>query len=907
VTAAPNGRARRSRLLLATFRLSLLVLPREFRRRHGAAMVETFGDLAAESSARKGHLSVFICLHQETVDVIRTGVRLRLTGFAVRGSRRRKPSTKHPQPSVRMDNLKQDFAYALRSLRRRPGQAALAVLLLALGIGASTTVFSVVYNVLLQPLPYPAADRLVMVWRTLPQFGWRRAPVSYLNYRDWREAATSFEAMGAYSGPTPKTLIGQGEPVRLEARLASASLFEMLGATPALGRLFSEDERRGSEPVAVLSHRLWQSLFGGDPTVIGRALRLDDELYTVAGVMAADFSFPESEPDLWLPVSTSPAAADRGSNFLLVLGRMRPGVPRDRAGTEMEAIVARLAERYPEENLADSGVWLEPRQEAVVRDARTILWVLFASVLIVLALACTNLAGLGLARASARGREMAVRAALGAGRGRLVRQLLTENLFIAVAGGTLGALLAFWLTGAFLALEPGTLPRRGEVAVDLTTLAFTLLLSIVCGLAVGLVPALRSSRPDLQDELKHEGGRSTQGRRHHRLQQTLVALQVALAVVLLIGAGLVSNSFVHLLRVEPGFDPSNVLSAQIALPEVRYDLPEKVRGFYQELLRSAAALPGVRSVGATFSLPFSSTSASGIYTVEGQEAPERTEQLVYLTPILGDYFRAMRISLVEGQGFGRTEEADGPLVAVINETMAHRHWRGETAVGKRFKRGNPDSDNPWITVVGVVSDVKYRGLDDEPEPQAYLPLTQAAWATALYVTLRTGGDPLQVAGPLRALIQRLDPELPVTRLDTMSHLIGRSLAEPRFRTLLIGLFAAAAGSLAVIGIYGVLTFIVAGRTREIGVRIALGARGGQVMRIVLRRALGVALAGTVVGTIAALIATQALRSLLFEVRPTDPLTYAAVIALLMVTAAIASWVPAQRARRVDPMVALRNE
>jgi putative ABC transport system permease protein len=894
------------RWLLALFGLSLLAMPRQFRRRHAAAMVETFRRLAAEASAHRGILGVTSCLLYETFDVLRAGLRLRLAEFGARRSRRRSPPNQHPQPSVRMDNLRQDLLYALRAIRRRPGPAALAVLLLALGIGASTTVFSVVNNVLLQPLPYPAADRLVMVWRTLPQFGWRRAPVSYPNYQDWRDAATSFEAMGVYSGPTPMTLIGAGTPLRLQAQLASASLFEMLGARPALGRLFGEEDVQQAAKVAVLDPGLWQSRFGGDPGIIGRTVRLDGELFTVIGVMAEDFVSLGGEPDLWLPVSTGAAAADRGANFLLVLGRTRPGVTLDGAGREMEAIVARLAERYPDENLANSGVWLEPRLEAMVREARTILWVLFASVLIVLALACTNLAGLGLARAAARGREMAVRAALGAGRGRLVRQLLTENLLIALAGGTLGALLAFWLTRAFLALEPGALPRRGEVAVDPTTLAFALLISVACGLAVGLVPALRASRPDLQDELKQEGGRSTQSRSRHRLQQTLVGLQVAFAVVLLISAGLVANSFIRLLRVEPGFDPSNVLSAQIALPEARYDGPEEVRGFYERLLHDAAALPEVRSAGAAFSLPFSPTSASGVYTVEDQRTP-KAEQLVYMTPVLGDYFRTMRIPFVEGQGFGGSARADGPRVAVINETMARRHWRGETAVGKRFKRGDPDSDNPWITVVGVVSDVKHRGLDDEPQSQAYLPLTQAAWPTSLYLTLRTEGDPLQVAAPLRALIQRLDPELPVTRLDTMSHLIGRSLAEPRFRTLLIGLFAAAAGLLAVIGIYGVLSFIVAGRTREIGVRIALGARSGQVMGLVFRQALVVVLAGTAVGTIAALVTTRALRSLLFEVQPTDPLTYAGVIALLVITSTIACWVPARRARRVDPMVALSNE
>ena len=909
------GDARSVRAALRIYRLSLRLLPRSFRDRHGDEMLALFGELGLEAAARSGAIGVMHCLLRESVDVLITAARVRLASHNHSSSALTAelasmgPSAHLHHRSNDMESLRQDIAYAVRAIIRRPAFTAIAVITLALGIGATTAIFSVVNSVVLRPLPYPDPGRITMVWRTIPSLNWTRAPFSYPNFADIRASATSFESLAAYGSAQPRTIMAGAEPELHFGMIASASLFSLLGVAPAQGRLFLESEDVAGAPmVVILSHALATRLSDGRSSMVGRSISIDRVPHTVVGVMPPRFTFPSPRAEYWVPLVPmgGDGLEDRNLNFLTVVGRLRPGVSIAAATTEVDGIRARLAATYPEDNGDGTGIFLESRQQFVTGDVRPVLFVLFGAVGFVLAIACANLANLMLARGSGRRRELAVRMALGASRWRLIGQLLTESTILALLGGVLGVGIAFVGTKLLVAFGPASLPRKGEIGVDGATLAFTAAIALVSGIAAGLVPAFRVSRPNLQGDLKGVGrgaGRSAS----HRLQRGLVVVQVALALVLLIGAGLLTNSLLRLMTVDPGFDPRNLLTVRVALPNGRYAQDGEASAFYDRLITRVAAVPGVQRVAATWSPPFSDYVASTGIMAEGRETPVDERPLITMQPIRGDYFATMGIRLIEGRSFTPADRADGPDIVVINETTARRFWPNESAIGKRVRRGTTEEDRPWITVVGVVADVK-EALDTVPGLQGYWPHSQTeGWARDMSLVIRTAVDPVTLSNAVRTEVRRLDPEIPIISNTTMEQLMSDSVSEPRFRTMAVLSFAAVACLLALVGIYGVMAFVVAERTHEIGVRMALGARQGGVLRFVLGQGFRLTILGVAIGLVGAFAATRAIQAMLFGVGALDPLTYGIVVIALTSVAMLACWIPARRASRVDPLVALRGD
>jgi len=808
-----------------------------------------------------------------------------------------------------MRALIHDLRPAARGLARRPAFTAVIVLTLGLGLSAATSIFAVVDHVLLRPLPYPDSEELVMAWRVVERFGFDRAPVSYPDFIDWRGASGAFNHLAAYTG-AQATLLGEGDPALLRGARVTGDLFAALGRRPLLGRLVEPaDDVPAAEPVVVLSEGLWRRRFGADPGVLGRALRLDDLTARVIGVLPGDVDFPSPDTDFWLPLRLSAAAAERDMNFLHALGRLAPGVPRERAERELQAVAARVAAEHPGENETD-GVWLERRHAALVGGVRPVLLVLLVAVGTLLALACANVTNLLLARSVERRRELAVRSALGAGDARLATAVLAESLLLALWGGGLAVLLTFGATRLLLALDPAGLPRREEIAVDARIVLACAAVALVCGLLCGLVPLLGGAHR-VPARALGETARATGDRRSGRLQTALVVVQVALATVLLVGAGVLVHSFHRLISVAPGFQGERVLTARVSPSSAAYPEAADIDRFYGELTERLSTLPGAEAVGATWALPFSHvpaswggpTSASSTYApADGGDATEGTT--VELEPVRADYFRAMGMPLRAGRGFTAADRSGAPPVAIVNETLARRFWPGRETVGRSMvKPGSPDSS---VTVVGVVADVKRTGLDQQAQPVAYLPHAQAVWSHSLFVTLRTAGDPEGLARTLREEVWELDPAAAVTGVAVLSDLVSGSVAGPRLRTAVLGALAGTAGGLALIGIYGVLSFTVARRTREIAVRLALGAGRRRVLEEVLARGLAPVALGLVLGGAGAVAATRALRSFLFEVAPLDPLTFAAVPAALLAAGALACWAPARRAAAADPASALRE-
>ncbi len=799
--------------------------------------------------------------------------------------------------------LGHDVRTGLRQLRRAPGFAAITILTLALGIGATTAIFSVVDGVLLRPLPYPEADRLVMVWRTLPSLGFERAPVSYPNLAAWRAGSPGFEELGAY-GVRLATLARGDGPERLRGAYATAGLFEVLGTSPALGRTFTDrEDRPGGDPVVVLSHVLWTDRFGADPGILGRSIRLDDRSHTAIGVMPAGFGFPSEETAFWIPAGLMPESGDRGTNFLMAVGRLAEGVEAAAAERQVRATVDRLREAHPDLFLEGESAWMESLHTFRVGDTRPALLALLGGVGVLLLLACLNLANLQLARTASRRGELAVRSALGAGRGRLARQLLVETLILAAAGGLLAVLLGDLLLQSILALAPTSIPRLGEVHLDARVLAFTGLLVGAVTLVVGAFPALRITRTHALPALRDSTGAA--GANGHRLgpRRLLVTVQTALALVLLSGAGLLIHSLDRLLAVEPGFRPEGVLSFQVALPEDRYAEASAVETFFSTLIRRSEALPGVASVGASMSVPFRPEYASSMVEIEGRPSEPEQENLVGWIPVRGDYFRTLGVELLSGRVFGPGDDAEAEEVAIINRAMAETYWPGADPIGRRF--GEPGD---WTRVVGVVEDVRREAIDLPAKPEAYVPHAQSAWSRNLYVVLRAAqGDPARFVQPVRELVAGLDPRLPVTNVSTLSRLAGDELTEPRFRAAVLSVFAALGTLLAAVGLYGVTSFHVSRRTREIGVRMALGATRADVLRAVMRDAALLVAAGAAVGLPAAALASRSLEALLYEVSPLDPPVLAGATAFLAVVALAAGYVPARRASAVDPVRALRHE
>jgi putative ABC transport system permease protein len=812
-----------------------------------------------------------------------------------------------------MQTLLQDLHYSLRILLKRPGFTLIVVITLALGIGANTAIFSVVDTVLLRPLPYKEPERIALVQQHMPRLGLYHGGVSSAELLDYLRGNETFAEMAGYS-ILSLNLTGEGEPRRIQAARVSPGLFPLLGVSPLAGRGFSaEEDVVGKNRVAMLSEALWRKHFAADPQVIGRIVRLDEQPYTVIGVMSLQFpptntSFADAV-ELWIPLALTvdeKRSRRRDSNFNLI-GRLKPGVRLEQAQANMAAIAERIEQQYPgiyqgNIRIAATAVSLAQR---TVQNVRRLLLILFGAVGLVLLIACANIANLLLARAAARRKEIAIRSALGAGSGRIVRQVLTESLLLAFIGGAVGLLFAIWAIDLIVKLGPESVPRLAEVDLDLRVLGFTLLASLSAGVLFGLAPALQSLRLDLTATLKDAGRASDQGGREgSRLRGTLVILETALAIVLLAGAGLLVNSFVRLLRVPPGFNPEGVIVARTTLPAARYPEPQRGKAAYRETLARIAALPGVQSVAIATNLPLTSDWEIG-FRVEGEE--ENTYYFAYSTWISGDYFRAMGIPLRRGREFNDDDRADTLPVVVVNETLARRFWPGEEAVGKRIRWGgwNPQG---WLTVVGVAADVKFLALEAETPATIYMPIFQPPRLRrdAIFIA-RTTGDPASLAAALDREISAVDAELPVYDIRTMNQVLAASIAQRRFTMWLLVIFAAAALSLAAIGLYGVLSYTVTQRTHEIGIRMALGAGAGDVLKLVMRQGMTLAVMGVAIGMIASFALTRSMKSLLFDTSASEPLVFAAIAVLLTGVALLACWLPARRAAKLDPMEALRHE
>jgi putative ABC transport system permease protein len=808
-----------------------------------------------------------------------------------------------------MTTLLQDVRYGLRMLLRKPGFTVIAVSTLALGIGGNSAIFSLVNAVLLHPLPYADPNRLVMVFETEPEL--EKAPVTGPDYLDWKEQSSVFETMAAGTEGSAN-LTGIGDPQRVTAVPVSAGLFEMLGTTPALGRLFRSDEDQpGHNKVAILTHGLWQERFGSDPEIIGKQITLDGESFDVVGVMPAASVFPRIwgiKPDLWMPLGLKRDESTRGKHWLWVMARLKRGITLKQAQTEMEGIAARLAKQYPHSN-SDIGVRVISLREQLVGDVRPALLTLFGAVGFVLLIACANVANLLLTRTVGRQREMAIRAALGASRIRLIRQLLTESVLLSLLGGVAGTLLALWAKDLLICLSPADyLPRASEINLSLGVLVFTLAVSLLTGILLGIVPAMHSARLNLGQSLK-EGVRTMAGGvRSRHLRSLLVAAEVALGLVLLVGTGLMLRSLQKLLEVNPGFDPKNVLTMRLELPNSRYPRypkSERAAAFFNGLIERVQTLPGVQVVAATSQLALSG-GPNGVVQIEGRS---RTAgfggPLVQRSSVLSDYFRAMGISLLKGRPFTKADTAESAKVVIINQTLAHRFWPGEEPIGKRLSWGSGDVP-VWREVVGVVADVHQWGLIREPMPEVYFPYAQLPQA-AMSLVIRSSCDASTLIKAVREQVRGLDKELPVFRPLSMEHILAQSTAEQRFQALLMSVFGTMALVLAGVGLYGVMSYSVAQRTHEIGIRVALGAQRWDVLGLVLGQGMLLTTIGVLIGLAGAFATTRLMSSLLYGVSATDPLTFTLVPVLLSGVALLACYIPARRATKVDPMVALRYE
>ena len=798
----------------------------------------------------------------------------------------------------------QDLRYGLRMLVKNPGFAFVAVLTLALGIGANTAIFSIVNAVLLQPLPFSEPDRLVWVWGNIRNGG-RSASVSPLDYLDYRSQNTSFEHFAAtFSIPAPFNLTGSGEPERLQGAVATGNFFQALGVNPALGRTFLlENEEPGRDQVVVLSHRLWKQRFAGDPALIGKTLALDGRTFEVIGVMPAGFNFPRGA-ELWTPMNfqISPGMKQRKAHFFRPIGRLKPGVTLAQAQADMDSIAGILETQYPDSNTGWN-LRMVPLREQLVGNIRPTLRVLFGAVGLVLLIACANVANLLLVRASSRQKEIAIRMALGAGRRRIVRQMLTESLLLAIAGGTLGVFLAIWGTDLIVAFSGNDIPATAQIGIDGVVLGFTLCVSLLTGILFGLVPALPATQPSRLSETLKEGGRAGgQGASRNRTRNLLVVFETAIAVVLLIGAGLLIRSFVRLQNVGPGFDPENVLTARIDLPREKYNLPEKAASFWVQLHERLAALPGVEAVGMNTELPLSGQPNDMPFSVEGRPAEPNQRFGADFRRVNQDYLRSIRIPLKRGREFTEQEVRQGANVVVISETLANGVFGDDDPLGQRLLLAI--NEKTAVEIIGIVGDIRHRTLEADPWAMMYLPVPSTQWTN---LTIKVSGDPLSMAAAVRGEVRAIDPDQPVAAIRTMEQVVAESVGAPRYRTSLLGLFAFIALLLAAIGIYGVSSYAVAQRTHEIGIRMALGAEPRDVQLLVIGRGIGLALVGVGAGLVGAFGLTRLLAGLLFGVTATDPLTFAGVAVILTAIALLACWIPARRAARVDPMVALRHE
>jgi len=798
-----------------------------------------------------------------------------------------------------MGDFWRDLRYGLRMLAGAPGFTAVAVVALALGIGANTVIFSFVNARLLQPPPFQDPERLVWLWQVEGGATWN---VSYPDFTDWREQNRSFQEMAALSEGS-YNLTGIGEPEWLIGRQASASVFAVLGVKPAVGRGFlPEEDKPGANRVVALSHGLWQRRFGGQAGAIGQSIRLNQELHTIIGVLPRGFRLGRAEYDLWVPLVVTADTARRGNGFLQVLARLKPGVSMARAREEMKTISGRLASQYPSTN-ARLSAEMESLRERAVRPVRPALLVLMSAVGAVLLIACANVANLLLARAVARQKEIAIRASLGATRGRTVRQMLTESALLGVGGGSLGLLLAVWGVRALHASLPEQMQWGEAPALDLAVVGFTALVSLITVLAFGLAPALSVVRADLHETLK-ETSRSSAGMRHGRLRAVLIVSEVALAVVLLTGAGLLIKSFARLTAVDPGFRAENVLTMGVPLSRPRHPEPRHWRAFFEQALERIRALPGVRYAAATSLLPMSGSNATWTFSIEGRPEPPpgRFPSAGYrnVTP---DYFRAMGIPLVRGRHFTEQDREGAPFVVIINETMARQYWPNEDPVGKRIK---PGGSSDLGTVVGVAGDIRFSSLERQAAPEMFW----ASWQrprSGMMLVIRTESAPAALAPAVRAAIRAVDPEQPVALVRTLERIVDESVAQQDITMLLVGGFAGLALALAGVGLYGVMSCLAAQRTHEIGVRMALGAQRGDVLRLVVWQAMVLAITGAAIGWGGALALTRLMASLLFGITARDPVIFVTAPLVMLAVALAASFFPARRASKVHPLTALRYQ
>ena len=805
-----------------------------------------------------------------------------------------------------------DARYALRVLRKNPGFAAIAILTLALGIGANTAIFSVVYAVLLKPLPYPTPNQLVVVFDAKPQEGVDFTGMSYPDFEGVRAQSGVFTEL-AGNQEHDLTVTGRGEPFIADTAVVTAGLFDVLQAAPLLGRTFvPEDGRPGAAPVVIVSEKLWRSRFGADPHLVGSSINLDKRSFTVIGIMRAGFHSPilVRNQDLWVPTPDDPVFGGwmtrRSGHWLSVIGRLKPGVSIAQAQAELDGISHRLTAEFPKDD-AGWSLRVAPLQSTIVGDERPALLLLLGAVALVLLIACANIANLLVSRATSRAKEMSMRIALGAGPGRIVRQLLTESAALGLLGGAGGTLLAYWGVRALGSLLPSDLAKMQDIRVDEWVLAFALLLSVAASFVFGLAPALFAAGSDVQKTLREGSGRAGAGGNRQNARTTLAVAEIALAMVLLVGAGLLMRSFIAMTAVSPGFRSQQLVKAEVSLPQFQYSTAQQWAAFGDDLLARIQAEPGMRDAAIGLPLPLVHPFVNLGFEIEGSTAPPasqpRTANYVSASP---EYFRVMGIPLLQGREFSREDVASTPRVAIISEAMARMYFPNQNPIGKRIIFGFPPRGDVPREIIGVVGNVRDVELRQAPAAMMYVPFAQAPlWGTV--VVVRTNLNVAAVAEAIRRDAHAIDKDLPVTDIGAIPELVDATLSQPRFQTLLLGLFSGLALILAAVGIYGVISYSVIQRTHEIGIRMSLGAQPGQVLRLVMGQGARLVLAGILIGAAAALALTRFMRSLLFEVRSADPLTFVAIASLLALVALAACYIPARRAMRVDPMTALRYE
>jgi putative ABC transport system permease protein len=811
---------------------------------------------------------------------------------------------------TKMDDLIRDLRFAARAMARKPGFTVTAVIIMALGIGANTAIFTLVRAVLLSPLPFKDPNRLAMIWEEASFIGFPRNTPAPANYIDWKTRSEAFEDMAAVDTRS-FNLTGDGDPQKVQAYAVTGSFFSLLGVPPSLGRVIGpDDDRPDANKVAVISNKLWQSRYGGEPDVVGRDVLFSGEKYTIIGVMPKDFQFLASYVDVWVPVAmTNEEMGNRGNHYLEVIGRVKPRVTFQQADNDIKAIMAQIASDFPVE-AGRLGAYVVPLHEEIVGETKRPLIVLLIAVALVLLIASANLANLLLSRALGRSKEIAVRSALGANRWRLARQLLTESVLLSSVGGATGVLAAMFSFEFLSRLIPPGVTLSADLHIDPLVLGVTLILSLLTGLVFGLAPALHASRIDLNEALKQGGGRTALSRGHRRLQGAMVVGEVALAVVLLTGAGLLIKTFLRLQGQYTAMQAESVLTVRTQLLESKYREAARRIPFYEQVLGGVASLPGVVAAGYTTSVPLEWKGGTNQITIEGRPEEPGVIYDANHRQVSEDYFKAIGIALREGRFFDSSDTDKTAPVAIVNETMARQFWPGENAIGKRFKHGGSASRRPFMTIVGVVADIRQMGMQAPVKAEMYMPYKQALtqpWYGPRDLVIRTSIDPKSLVAAVTGKVHEADPNQPVSNVRTMKEVLGEEFAQRETGTTLLAVFAGLALLLSTIGVYGVLTYFVSQRTPEFGVRMALGARRSDILALVMRRAVSLAVGGIVIGLAGSFALTRFMQSLLFEVEPNDPLALAAAVVLLLAASLVACTIPARRAATVDPMVALRHE